>query len=213
MTNTKYLQLPIPSKSDRGKIITECLDPAFTKIDQKIETIDGNIDFNLLATLGIPYGGILNNSNPKVAGTAYYDTANKKIYKCTSNTSINYADAGYFIEISNNDLLGKLQNLIKITNNTIEINSKIVKYTGYVYSGFTNVTVTFSVTDVKSVRSVKVTPVTSRIDVCSPVTVRAWDKRSFIAQLPTIIENPDNTTPRLAKAEDMAFFWEVEAEV
>ena len=62
-------------------------------------------------------------------------------------------------------------------------------------------------------RSVKVTPVTSRIDVCSPVTVRAWDKRSFIAQLPPIIENPDNTTPRLAKAEDMAFFWEVEAEV
>ncbi|MGL4866385.1 MAG: hypothetical protein ACRC4T_25110 [Cetobacterium sp.] len=111
MTTTKYLQLPIPSKSDRGKIITECLDPAFTKMDQKIESIDSNIDFNLLATLGIPYGGILNNTNAKVAGTAYYDTANKKIYKCTTNTSINYADAAYFEEISNNDLLGKLQNL------------------------------------------------------------------------------------------------------
>ena len=114
MTTTKYLQLPIPSKSDRGKIITECLDPAFTKIDQKIETVDENIDFNLLATLGIPYGGELNNNNQKVAGTAYYDTANKKIYKCTGNTSINYADAAYFIEVSNNDLLGKLQNLIQI---------------------------------------------------------------------------------------------------
>ncbi|MCQ9627583.1 hypothetical protein HS141_11655, partial [Cetobacterium somerae] len=119
MTTTKYLQLPIPSKSDRGKIITECLDPAFTKMDQKIESIDSNIDFNLLATLGIPYGGNLNNTNAKVAGTAYYDTANKKIYKCTTNTSINYADAGYFIEVSNNDLLDKLQNLIsrEVINN------------------------------------------------------------------------------------------------
>ena len=40
MRTTKYLQLPIPSKSDKGKIITDCLDPAFTKLDQKIESID-----------------------------------------------------------------------------------------------------------------------------------------------------------------------------
>ena len=67
----------------------------------------------LAEILGIEYGGILNNANAKVAGKGYYDTANKKIYKCTANTSINYADAGYFIEVSNNDLLGKLQNIIK----------------------------------------------------------------------------------------------------
>lgn len=65
----------------------------------------------LAEILGIEYGGVLNNNNQKVAGKGYYDTANKKIYKCTTNTSINYADAGYFIEVSNNDLLGKLQNL------------------------------------------------------------------------------------------------------
>ncbi|MGL4866120.1 MAG: hypothetical protein ACRC4T_23760 [Cetobacterium sp.] len=65
----------------------------------------------LAEILGIEYGGILNNTNAKVAGKGYYDTANKKIYKCTTNTSINYADAGYFVEVSNNDLLGKLQNL------------------------------------------------------------------------------------------------------
>ncbi|MGL5616648.1 MAG: hypothetical protein ACRDD2_10550 [Sarcina sp.] len=69
----------------------------------------------LAEILGIEYGGVLNNNNQKVAGKGYYDTANKKIYKCTTNTSINYADAGYFIEVSNNDLLGKLQNLISIS--------------------------------------------------------------------------------------------------
>lgn len=68
----------------------------------------------LAEILGIEYGGVLNNNNQKVAGKGYYDTANKKIYKCTTNTSINYADAGYFIEVSNNDLLGKLQNLFEI---------------------------------------------------------------------------------------------------
>ena len=65
----------------------------------------------LAEILGIEYGGVLNNANAKVAGKGYYDTANKKIYKCTANTSINYADSAYFEEISNNDLLGKFKNL------------------------------------------------------------------------------------------------------
>lgn len=77
------------------------------------EVLEGN---KLAEILGIEYGGILNNTNAKVAGKGYYDTANKKIYKCTTNTSINYADAGYFIEVSNNDLLGKLQNLVTPIN-------------------------------------------------------------------------------------------------
>ncbi|MGL4802918.1 MAG: hypothetical protein ACRC18_11700, partial [Cetobacterium sp.] len=68
----------------------------------------------LAEILGIEYGGILNNSNQKISGKGYYDTANKKIYKCTGNTSINYADSAYFEEISNNDLLGKFKNLIDI---------------------------------------------------------------------------------------------------
>lgn len=83
----------------------------------------------LAEILGIEYGGILNNTNAKVAGKGYYDTANKKIYKCTTNTSINYADAGYFIEVSNNDLLGKLQNLFLDTGiKTIISGDLIFKY-------------------------------------------------------------------------------------
>ena len=74
------------------------------------EILEGS---KLAEILGIEYGGVLNNTSTKVAGKGYYDTANKKIYKCTTNTSINYADAGYFIEVSNNDLLGKLQNLVQ----------------------------------------------------------------------------------------------------
>ncbi|MEG0840792.1 MAG: hypothetical protein RSF36_04250 [Cetobacterium sp.] len=66
----------------------------------------------LAETLGIEYGGILNNNSTKIAGKAYYCTANRSIYKCTSNTTLNYTDAGYFIAISNDDLLGKLQNLV-----------------------------------------------------------------------------------------------------
>ena len=83
------------------------------------EILEGS---KLAEILGIEYGGVLNNTNTKVAGKGYYDTANKKIYKCTTNTSINYADAGYFIEVSNNDLLGKLQNL------------DIIKYGTYVHA-------------------------------------------------------------------------------
>ncbi|MGL5932794.1 MAG: hypothetical protein ACRCY7_07830 [Cetobacterium sp.] len=77
----------------------------------------------LAEILGVTYGGILNNSNAKTAGIAYYCTTNKKIYKCTANTSLNYADASYFMELSNNDLLGKLNNLDKQEAITITPNS------------------------------------------------------------------------------------------
>ena len=73
----------------------------------------------LAEILGIEYGGVLNNANAKVAGKGYYDTANKKIYKCTANTSINYADSAYFEEISNNDLLGKFKNLSRLKPITV----------------------------------------------------------------------------------------------
>ncbi|MBC2855235.1 hypothetical protein H3N56_01835 [Cetobacterium sp. 2A] len=77
----------------------------------------------LAETLGIEYSGILNNTTTKVAGKAYYDTANKSIFKCIRNTSINYADATYFTAISNDDLLGKLENLVGSNGN---IQNKIV---------------------------------------------------------------------------------------
>ena len=67
----------------------------------------------LAETLGLEYGGIVNNNNAKVAGKAYYCIANKAIYKCIQNTSLNYIDANYFEGLSNDKLLGKLQNLHK----------------------------------------------------------------------------------------------------
>ena len=68
----------------------------------------------LAETLGIPYGGNLNNSNTKTEGTAYYDSTTKKTYKCTATNTLNYADASKYEAISNNDLLLKFQNLSNI---------------------------------------------------------------------------------------------------
>ncbi|MGL5569791.1 hypothetical protein, partial [Cetobacterium sp.] len=139
-TFTKHLNLRKPSENDFYNQETEQCEN-WDKLDEWSEGIDnktkgatsevaGIVKYGtdvstalegskLAEILGIEYGGVLNNNNQKAAGKGYYDTANKKIYKCTTNTSINYADAGYFIEVSNNDLLGKLQNL-GIRNN-IEI--------------------------------------------------------------------------------------------
>ena len=69
----------------------------------------------LAEILGLTYGGSLNTSSAKTVNYAYYDSTTKKVYKCIKATSINYADATYFTAISNNDLLGKLQNLSTIT--------------------------------------------------------------------------------------------------
>ena len=79
----------------------------------------------LAETLGIPYGGGLNNSNTKTAGYAYYDSTTKKTYKCTVTNTLNYADASKFEAISNADLLAKFQNLFSSS-----LDSK-----GYIYLG------------------------------------------------------------------------------
>lgn len=110
-------------------------------INDNLTKLDEAIDFNLLATLGIEYGGILNNTNAKTSGEAYYDTTGKKLYKCIANTSINYADAGYFEALSNNDLLGKLQNLTKESSTalTVEANFRYAEtlYASVFRKGYT----------------------------------------------------------------------------
>ena len=72
------------------------------------EVLEG---IQLARTLGLEYGGELNNSNTKKLNTVYYDTQNKSFFKCFRENTLNYADSSYYEGISNNDLLLKLQNL------------------------------------------------------------------------------------------------------
>ena len=82
----------------------------------------------LAEILGLTYGGSLNTSSAKTVNYAYYDSTTKKVYKCIKATSINYADANYFEAISNNDLLGKLQNL-NIYSTGENTNGKYIQFT------------------------------------------------------------------------------------
>ena len=102
----KYLSAGV---AQWAKITKKDIDdfPSFgTEANEMLEGV------KLAETLGIPYGGILNNSNTKTEGTAYYDSTTKKTYKCTVTNTLNYADASKYEAISNNDLLAKFQNLI-----------------------------------------------------------------------------------------------------
>lgn len=146
-TGNLNLAKPIPNEDSADiRVINENMDKIdewSTEINKKTKRatseVEGIVKYGtdvstalegskLAEILGIEYGGVLNNNNQKVAGKGYYDTANKKIYKCTTNTSINYADAGYFIEVSNNDLLGKLQNLIQIKPRDYLIGNICIEY-------------------------------------------------------------------------------------
>ena len=83
-----------------------------TGFNKNFGTTNGTVleGSKLAEILGLTYGGSLNTSSAKTVNYAYYDSTTKKVYKCIKATSINYADANYFEAISNNDLLGKLQN-------------------------------------------------------------------------------------------------------
>lgn len=64
----------------------------------------------LAELLGCDYGGILNNSNLKTKGLAYYCTANKSLYRCKKDTDLNYANLDYFEGYSHSDFASKLEN-------------------------------------------------------------------------------------------------------
>ena len=85
-------------------------------LKKKFGTREGEIleGHRLAQSLGLEFGGELNNNNLKQAGKAYYDTLNKSIYKCLVDNTTDYADTSKFEAISNDDLLLKLQNLPKI---------------------------------------------------------------------------------------------------
>lgn len=88
------------------------------------EVLEG---IQLARTLGLEYGGELNNSNTKTINTIYYDTQNKSFFKCFQENTLNYADSNYYEGISNNDLLLKLQNLHKYSYFLCDVDTIITK--------------------------------------------------------------------------------------
>lgn len=108
--NIEVSSTPVTTVNYTGKdlwIDEETLNAKFgTKEKEILEGIQ------LARTLGLEYGGELNNSNTKKLNTVYYDTQNKSFFKCFRENTLNYADSNYYEGISNNDLLLKLQNLL-----------------------------------------------------------------------------------------------------
>ena len=105
----EYLGKELAKKEDKIEIKESAFNRPFGTLEN--EVLEG---IQLARTLGLEYGGELNNSNIKTIDTVYYDTQNKSFFKCFQENSLNYADSNYYEGISNNDLLLKLQNLSKI---------------------------------------------------------------------------------------------------
>lgn len=116
--NIEVSNTPVTTVNYTGKdlwIDEETLNAKFgTKEKEILEGIQ------LARTLGLEYGGELNNSNTKKLNTVYYDTQNKSFFKCFRENTLNYADSNYYEGISNNDLLLKLQNLAKYDSNLVK---------------------------------------------------------------------------------------------
>ena len=102
----EYLGKELAKKEDKIEIKESAFNRPFGTLEN--EVLEG---IQLVRTLGLEYGGELNNSNTKKLNTVYYDTQNKSFFKCFRENTLNYADSSYFEGISNNDLLLKLQNL------------------------------------------------------------------------------------------------------
>lgn len=112
-----YLGKELAKKEDKIEIKESAFNRPFGTLEN--EVLEG---IQLARTLGLEYGGELNNSNTKTINTIYYDTQNKSFFKCFQENTLNYADSNYYEGISNNDLLLKLQNLfnfrtVKVSNN------------------------------------------------------------------------------------------------
>ncbi|MGL5855251.1 MAG: hypothetical protein ACRCYA_08405 [Cetobacterium sp.] len=96
-----------------GEIDDKFKEVTWERLNQDILALAIEDGKNMAKILGVEdYGGILNTSDLKKAGWAYYCTQNKYIYECLSDTRLNYADAEFFEPLSNKSLLGKFKNLI-----------------------------------------------------------------------------------------------------
>lgn len=102
----EYLGKELAKKEDKIEIKESAFNRPFGTLEN--EVLEG---IQLVRTLGLEYGGELNNSNTKKLNTVYYDTQNKSFFKCFRENTLNYADSNYYEGISNNNLLLKLQNL------------------------------------------------------------------------------------------------------
>ena len=102
----EYLGKELAKKEDKIEIKESAFNRPFGTLEG--EVLEGH---RLAQSLGLEFGGELNNNNLKQAGKAYYDTLNKSIYKCLVDNTTDYADTSKFEAISNDDLLLKLQNL------------------------------------------------------------------------------------------------------
>ncbi|MEG1365273.1 MAG: hypothetical protein RSC71_06905, partial [Cetobacterium sp.] len=127
---------------------------------------------------------------------------------------INYADAAYFIEVSNNDLLGKLQNLGKVEN--FVSGNKIIKFHdgktveifNFASAAAEFINVDFGVT-LKVVHRVIITPVTSSTNASYPTTMFELASNSGMrVQCPFTVENG-----AIIKPTSLAFYWSVLGEV
>lgn len=99
----------------KEKAVAE-LDPVLTKagFTKAVEMIYEDMGSNMAKTLGVEkFGGNVQTAGVKKAGYSYWCTANKDMYLCKTENSLNYIDNSYFEAFSNASLLGKLQNLDK----------------------------------------------------------------------------------------------------
>ncbi|MHA5060181.1 hypothetical protein [Cetobacterium somerae] len=98
-----------------GEIDDKFKEVTWERLNQDILALAIEDGKNMAKILGVEdYGGILNTSDLKKAGWAYYCTQNKYIYECLSDTRLNYADAEFFEPLSNKSLLGKFKNLVRV---------------------------------------------------------------------------------------------------
>ena len=130
----------------------------------------------LAEILGLTYGGSLNTSSAKTVNYAYYDSTTKKVYKCIKATSINYADANYFEAISNNDLLGKLQNLLDSNDNSMRFGDIVIQFgNGTGNDRIKNLT--FPVPFKKKVLNLQITSIVKGNDSGWSWQPRIWESR------------------------------------
>ena len=179
------------------------------------------IDINLVKILGLEFGGELNNNNLKQAGKAYWDNANKSIYKCLVDNTTDYADTSKFEAISNDDLLLKLQNLHKYSyflcdvDTIINKNEKVTTYKNITNNlnisynnelftfnqpGIYKVDITYSITGINSYRDLKLKIGTSDGKIqYAGIIVNAFNG--------AVAENVSGTVSTILNSKEASYFY------
>ena len=122
-TTNDFTQKIKGTEIESKKLITDKLLLNGVNVNLSDYSTNNNVIKQIENTMGIVYGGLIQDNINKVRGKFYYDNLTKFYYECIADTNLTYNDVSKFRAISNKPISDRLENLYSLKIEKIKLTS------------------------------------------------------------------------------------------